>query len=122
VGGVVMSLAVVNAEENTVTWVGVGNVAGTLVRPSSSEHPICDTMMLRPGVVGSRLPVLQPLVLPIAPGDLMVLATDGIRPECDERFPFDAPPRAIAEHISSAHHMGHTDTLVMVARYQGLYE
>jgi negative regulator of sigma-B (phosphoserine phosphatase) len=122
-GGVVMSLAVLNAEEDTVTWLGVGNVAGTLVRASSPDRPICEAMTPRPGVVGSRLPVLQALASPIASGDLIVLATGGIRPDCDDRFPFDAPPRAIAEHISSTCYAGQKGSaLVLVARYQGLCE
>ena len=118
-GGVVMSLAVVNAAENTLTWVGVGNVACTLWRFEPRIGAISEAMPSRPGVVGFHLPVLQPLVVPIAPGELIVLATGGIRPDFERWFTSDESPRAMAEHISSNYYKGMDDGLVMVARFQG---
>jgi phosphoserine phosphatase RsbX len=117
--GVVMSLAVVNAAEHTLTWLGVGNVACTLWRFEPHMGEVSEEMPGRPGVVGFRLPVLQPRVVPIAPGDMIVLATGGIRPDFEYWFTADQSPRVIAEHISSTYYKGMDDGLVMVARFQG---
>ncbi len=119
--GAVMSLAVIQCADNTVTWLGIGNIAGRLLRPGSSSNGGCETMLIRPGIVGYRLPLLQTSVSPISPGDLMILATDGIRPDCGRRFS-EEQPRAIAEHISSRCRTGLDDGLVLVARYQGTGE
>ena len=35
--GVVLSIALFNAENNTMTWLGVGNVDGLLLRNGSSN-------------------------------------------------------------------------------------
>ncbi len=116
--GAVMSLAVINCAENTLTWLGIGNIEGLLVHSGSSSSGRCESMFIRPGIVGYRLPLLQPLVLPISSGDLMILTTDGIRPDFGRRFT-EEQPRAIAEYISSRCRTGLDDGLVLVARYQG---
>ena len=116
--GAVMSLAVIQCAANTLTWLGIGNIEGLLVRPGSSSSGGCETMLIRPGIVGYRLPLLQASVSSISPGDLIILATDGIRPNFGRRFT-EEQPRAIAEYISSRCRTGLDDGLVLVARYQG---
>jgi serine/threonine protein phosphatase PrpC len=116
--GAVMSLAVIQCAENSLTWLGIGNIAGLLVHPGSSYNGGCEPMLLRPGIVGNRLPLLQASVSAISPGDLIILATDGIRPNFGRRFS-EEQPRAIAEDISSRCRTGLDDGLVLVARYQG---
>ena len=119
--GAVMSLAVINCTENTLTWLGIGNIEGVLLYSGSSAGVRCESMLVRPGIVGYRLPLLQPTVLPISAGDLIILATDGIRPDFGPHFGEDQP-RAIAEYISSRCRTGLDDGLVLVARYQGTGE
>ena len=120
--GVVMGLGVINAVHDTLTWLGVGNVAGTLVRPHSPASRAAEEMFLRPGIVGCRLPLLQTVVLQISPGDLIILATDGIRPEAGFRFTSEDSPRALAESIASSQCKSLDDGLVLVARYLGSSE
>ena len=60
--------------------VGIGNVETVIVRargrgPFASAKAFC----LRCGVVGYQLPALQSSELPVAAGDLIVFATDGVR-------------------------------------------
>src|SRR5437879_12962124 len=57
--GVVISLAGFNAVEETMTWVGVGNVEGVLLRADPAVDPRYESLVLRSGVVGSRLPLLH---------------------------------------------------------------
>lgn len=116
--GAAMGLAVIQRAENTLTWLGVGNTEGLLVHSGSSSPVRSERMFMRAGIVGYKLPLLQPTLLPISAGDLVVLATDGIRVDFGLRLS-EQQPRAIAEYISSRCRTGSDDGLVLVARYQG---
>jgi len=120
--GAVMSLASVDGIENTVTWLGVGNIEGILVRTSASADPNVETIFLRPGVVGYRLPPLQAVITPIGPGDLLILTTDGIRSDFTHHFSSEDAPEKIADYISANFRKGNDDGLVLVARYLGSNE
>jgi phosphoserine phosphatase RsbX len=117
--GVVMSLASFNGVENTMTWLGVGNIEGLLLRSGPSLNPSQEALLMRAGVVGYRLPPLQGSVVPIAPDDLLVFTTDGIRCDFAGEFSTDDAPDRIAEYISTHHGKGTDDGLVLVARYLG---
>jgi phosphoserine phosphatase RsbX len=117
--GAVMSLVAINAAENALTWLGVGNIEGILLRYGSSVKSTPEALPLRPGIVGYRLPVLRAVVTPIKTGDMIILATDGVQPDLGRRFTSEDPPRKIAEYISSRYHKGLDDGLVLAARYQG---
>ena len=70
-----------------MTWLGVGNVQGVLMRADAQKGSVQEVLLLRGGVVGSQLPALQAAVLPIAKGDTLVFATDGVRGEFVKVFP-----------------------------------
>ena len=57
--GVVMSVASFSADDETLTWVGVGNVEGVLLRAQAAVTPRRELLLLRGGVVGVRLPGLS---------------------------------------------------------------
>ena len=115
--GAVMSLVSLDRLENTATWIGVGNIDGVLLRGASNGRP--PAIFPRPGVVGYRLPALQATVTPIAPGDLLILTTDGIRSDFTWAFGAEDQPSQIAEYLSSNFHKEEDDGLVLVARYLG---
>jgi phosphoserine phosphatase RsbX len=117
--GAVMSIASINATHSTVTWAGVGNIEGMILRVGSSRQETVDRLLLRPGIVGYRLPCIQALALPISPGDLIVLATDGINPNFEKHIMPEAHPRIIANKISAGYRKQCDDGLVLVARYLG---
>jgi len=70
-------------------------------------------------VVGYRLPPLQAVITPVAPGDLLILTTDGIQSNFVRKFATEDQPGKIAEYISSNCNKGYDDGLVLVARYLG---
>jgi serine phosphatase RsbU (regulator of sigma subunit) len=119
--GVVMSVALFARPERSMTWVGVGNVEGLLLHgdgPAGSGAPR-ESLVTRGGIVGSELPRLHPVVLPIARGDTLLFATDGIREGFAEGLPPEATPQQLADQILARHGKGTDDALVLVARYLG---
>lgn len=118
--GAVMTLAAVDLPGSTVTWIGVGNVEARLFRAEADiSHP-CEHILLRSGLVGLQLPALQAILMPLAPGDLLVFATDGIQPGFEARINLTETSKQIAEGILSRQFKGTDDALVLAVRYAGL--
>ncbi len=119
--GVVMSLASIDAVENTLTWMGVGNVEGVLFHQDTGVSPTHETLLLRGGVVGDTLPRLQASFLPISKGDLLVFATDGVNPNFAESVALNEHPQTVADRILAMHIRKNDDALVLVAQYVDEY-
>jgi len=118
--GVVMSVAVFDARAETVTWVGVGNVEGVLLRAQATATLGRESLLLRGGVVGVHLPALAAAIVPVARGDQLIFATDGVRGDFAVRpFPGGDVPQELADHILSKWGTRTDDALVLVARYLG---
>lgn len=117
--GAVVSLASFNATNDTMTWLGVGNVEGLLLRSDPRINPKRETLLLRGGVAGSELPSLRASVLPVSRGDTLVLATDGVGNGFAELIHPAEPPQDAARRIMERCAKGNDDALVLVARYMG---
>jgi phosphoserine phosphatase RsbX len=118
--GVVLSLATIDPEHGMMTWLGVGNVQGVLMRAGSEKGAGQEALLLRAGVVGSQLPALQAAVIPVAKGDTLVFVTDGIRSEFAEGLSAMEPPQRTADKILRQHCRGNDDALVLVVRLTGV--
>ena len=117
--GAALTLASFNGLDGTFTWLGVGNVDSVLLRADPKAAPVRDYVLLHGGVVGLQLPPLRAFVLPVAPGDTLIMATDGVRPGFAEGLPVKEPPQQLAERILARDGKGTDDALVLVARYLG---
>jgi len=117
--GVVMSLAAFDLRNNSMTWLGIGNVQGALRRFRWPIDQSEELLFLRAGVVGSQLPPLQASVLPVFPGDLLVLATDGVQSGFAPQITSREAPTLTAQAILDRYNKRTDDALVLVARYQG---
>jgi hypothetical protein len=117
--GVVLSLAAVEASHGMMTWLGVGNVQGVLLRAGARKQHMQECLLLRGGVVGSQLPPLQAAVLPVARGDTLVFVTDGIRAEFSENLSALENPQRAANRILDSYRTGNDDALVLVVRLIG---
>jgi serine phosphatase RsbU (regulator of sigma subunit) len=117
--GAVISLAAFDAADETMTWLGVGNVAGILLRGDTRAEPRAEWLLLRSGVIGSQLPPLAASIVAVTPGDTLTLTTDGIRGDYSKTLSADEPPQRIADRILEAHGTRADDALVLVARYLG---
>jgi hypothetical protein len=101
----------------TVTWLGVGNVEGLIIR-GDKVQPV-ENLILRPGVTGSQLPPLRATVIPVLPQDTLILFTDGIRNDFTEKtLDLSLPVQVIADRILARHTKGTDDALVLVGRYR----
>ena len=118
--GAVLSLAFISSEQNMMTWLGVGNVQGVLVRANAKTGNLREPLLLRAGVVGSKLPSLQATVLPVSQGDTVVFATDGIQSDFSSTLSARENPQRAADRILSNFRNGKDDALVLVARLTGI--
>ena len=78
-----------------------------------------DSILLLGGVVGFQLPPLRPSTTFVQPGDLLILATDGIVGDYLSGLDPAAGPKALADSILAEYRRGSDDALVLVARYLG---
>ena len=115
--GAVLSLASVSINDGTMTWLGVGNVEGSIFRVAPTTPR--EQLLLRGGVVGYELPPLREAVLPIFHGDILVLATDGISSRFTEQSPIGRQPQEYADEILSRWGKAQDDALVLVVRHLG---
>lgn len=122
--GVAMSLASINAHEGIMTWLGVGNVDGLLLRVFASS-PMREALLMRGGVVGYQLPPLRAYHLAVTAGDLLIFTTDGISSNFAMALPAadpllrHQPVQEIADRLLVRFGKPTDDALVLVIRYLG---
>lgn len=114
--GVTMSLAAFAIRPATLTWIGVGNVEDVLLRGDVSARN--ERLLVRSGLVGAHLPVLQAAVTAVEPGDTLIMATDGLAGDFTEYVAMQDCSEATAQRILARASKGTDDALVLVARYR----
>jgi phosphoserine phosphatase RsbX len=120
--GVVMSLALFQGGHGSMTWLGVGNVECVLLYTDLAARPTRPartSLLTRGGIVGSQLPQLRAEVVSIAPGDTLLIATDGIKDGFADGLSSEMPAQQLADQILARSSKGTDDALVLVARYLG---
>ncbi|MGD9882839.1 PP2C family serine/threonine-protein phosphatase [Reyranella sp.] len=117
--GVALCIALLEWRAATMTWLSIGNVAGVLLRAGARRTSEHEHVLTRNGVVGARLPPLRTATLPLCPGDLLIMATDGLRDGFHTEATFDAPVQDLAERILARHGKVTDDALVLVGRWKG---
>jgi phosphoserine phosphatase RsbX len=116
--GAAMTVLSVNDRDGTVTALGIGNVETVIVRAAGSR-PARESILLRGGVVGYQLPTLQTSVFPLAVGDVMVFATDGVREDFGDRLNPAEPLPQLVNNILARKFRGTDDALVLACKYLG---
>lgn len=110
--GAVITLASFHGATRTMTWLAVGNVEAILRRDRVlRSKPIA--ILPRNGIVGDRLPPLNPATLPLARGDLLLLATDGIASVFVREVDRMEQPRQLVNHIFAQHAKNTDDALIL---------
>lgn len=115
-----MTLARIDFRTDTLSWTGIGNVAADLVAKHPAGVEVRSSARLAGGIVGYRIPeALTPQEVPIRPGDLLVITSDGIVEDHLDDIDFSAPALVIADQILHSHAKDNDDALVLAARHRG---
>jgi serine/threonine-protein kinase RsbT len=118
-GGASIALASISSLDARMTWIGVGESEGLLVRASPASVA-SESAPVHPGLLGDRLPPLRASTVFVTRGDTLLL-TSGPRPG---GLPLELPPgrpvQEAAEAISSGRE---PPERVVVARFlRGVHE
>jgi negative regulator of sigma-B (phosphoserine phosphatase) len=111
--GAAISAASIDSR-GTMTWLGVGNVMGVIVRADGGVNPRIKQMVVHGGVVGYQLRDMQPLVMQVGPGDVLILATDGVHRDFTDILPAALKPQLLADRILREYATRIDDALVLV--------
>jgi serine phosphatase RsbU (regulator of sigma subunit) len=118
--GAAITLARIDFETDTLSWIGIGNVTADLVAKTPGGAKIRASALLAGGIVGYGIPhALATHQVSVGPGDLLIIATDGILEDHVAGIDFAEPAMAIAEHILKAYSRESDDALVLAARHRG---
>lgn len=117
--GVVASFVRFDPTDDTVSWVGVGNVETLIYFHDTESGRKREVLNLRGGVIGYTLPPLHFSSVAVHAGDLLVMATDGISGAFIDGIDLHAPLPAMADKIVEEYGKTSDDVLVLAARYLG---
>ena len=117
--GAAISLAFVSAARSGVTWLGVGSVEGRVLSGDPSARRPKGSLPLAAGIPGHTLPAVSTATIPVTPGDVLVLATDGIDATFADSLDTSGSTQAISERILADHGRRPDDALVVAVRYLG---
>jgi phosphoserine phosphatase RsbX len=118
--GAAISLAFVSHAEHTIAWLGVGNVEGRVLSGDPSPRRLKGSLALENGIPGHELPSVRATTIDVQPGDVLVLATDGIEAAFGDSLDTSGPTQAISDRILAAHWKATDDALVVAVRYLGV--
>ena len=114
--GIALTLALIDGN-NTLTYLAIGNVAGVCWQHDEEANWSRQSLFTQGGIVGSELSSLQPNSITLKPGDIFVLATDGIQ----EKFEFESPnldcPEIMARRLFTTYRNSKDDGLILVAQF-----
>ncbi|BBW99409.1 stage II sporulation protein M [Mycolicibacterium moriokaense] len=118
--GVAMTLARMDFDTGTMSWIGVGNVAADVVAKHPTGVEVRSSALLAGGIIGYRMPPTLPShQVPITPGDLLVISSDGIAQHHLDSIDFAANALTIAEELVDRYGRENDDALVLTARHRG---
>lgn len=117
--GVALALVHIDVRRDRFSWAGIGNVEAVLfvAAPGAARRNIC--LLNQGGVVGYRLPAVQVREETILPGDVLILATDGIDCQFMSQTYDPAAPAHLARLILDRYGKASDDSLVLVLRRVG---
>lgn len=112
--GAAIGIAWFDWRQRSLTWLGIGNVAGVLVRAGDGVDTRPLPLITRGGVIGDQLPALRPTVLPLAARNMLVLASDGVSGEFTAALSPVMAPQRLAQHILDQYARHDDDATVLV--------
>jgi phosphoserine phosphatase RsbX len=113
--GAAMTVARFESDSRTLDWLGTGNIKTLLLR-RSAQGLTCMDLLTYSGVVGKQLPKRAASSIQVMPGDVLILATDGVDRKFIDALRHDEAPQTQAERLLTAYRSPTDDALVLVAR------
>jgi phosphoserine phosphatase RsbX len=100
-----------------LTYIAIGNVLGVCWKIDENYKLKHHSFFLEGGIVGAQLPSLMRVrEIAMAPGDIFILATDGIKAQFENEAPILEKPDQIAKRIFETYRNKKDDALVLVAQ------
>lgn len=113
--GAAMTVARFESRRRTLDWLGTGNVKTVLLR-RSAHGVTCTDLLTYSGVVGAQVTKRAASKTDVTPGDVLILATDGIDRKFIDAIRYDEAPQTQADRLLAAYRSPTDDALVLVAR------
>jgi phosphoserine phosphatase RsbX len=118
--GAAITLARIVFHTGTLDWIGIGNVTANLVAKGPAGAQVRSSALLAGGIVGYRIPDALPRQkTAMAPGDLLVIASDGIADDHLDNIDFARSALVIAKQMLNRYSRETDDALVLAARHRG---
>lgn len=117
--GAAITIASIDAGAGELVWLGVGNVQAAVLQADPRQGGAREWVPLRGGVVGYLMPSLRPGTVRLERDDVLIFATDGVRPVFGDWPGPGEPPANVAARILADQGRNTDDALVFVARYRG---
>lgn len=114
--GAAITVAALDPDGCRLAWVAVGNVEAAVVRRGCGGATTRWMVPLRGGVVGDRLPALRESTVPLAAGDTVIAATDGVTPTFLGAVDLSLEVTALARRLHAEYARADDDALVLVVR------
>ena len=112
--GAAVALATIDTHERTVRFIGIGNIAGAILRGEDNRH-----MVSISGTMGHNVRTIREFCYPWCPQSLLVMHSDGIGTRWNlSSYPglMQRAPSLIAAVLYRDMARGHDDATVIVAR------
>ena len=116
--GVAMTVASI-ACSGGMRWVGVGNVEAHVLRRDGRRSRRAASAVLYGGVLGYRLPAVRVSTHQLEPGDMVLMATDGIAPDFTDDVALADPVARVVATALERWARPTDDALVAAARFRG---
>ena len=117
--GAALAVAFVPDRAARLTWLGVGRIHAAVLSGDALGLRRERWLRTAGGEAGLSLPALRPDEVGLSRGDLLVLATDGVRATFPEFLGLAGSPQEIARRIVECSWTQTDDALALVARYVG---
>lgn len=115
--GVVLGLAYLDPQAASMTWLGVGNIGGVVLRADTKARPSRVSLVPNAGFIGAEQPHAKARAVSLTARDTVVLYSDGVKDGFTDSLVLANSPQEIADFIIARHTKGNDDALALVARY-----
>lgn len=111
--GATLCMADIDLSGNTFTWLSVGNIQAVHIHVDARDMAQFESLIMRGGVVGDRMPELRASHGVLRDGDMLVFATDGVDFGWYREFRTGVSPRELAQALIGRYCQGKDDALAM---------